>query len=152
MPIDLIALDLHDFDVILGMDWLANHHARLDCREKRVYFSRPGEPGFVFEGERQLRPACLISALQASKMLKKGCEGFIAYLVETTSDETRLKDIPVVNEFADFFPEDLPGLPPNREVEFVIDLMPDTRPISKDPYRMAPLELRELHAQLQELL
>ncbi|GAB2279902.1 hypothetical protein Dimus_039391 [Dionaea muscipula] len=85
-------------------------------------------------------------------MLMRGCEGFLAYVVETRTDEPRLEDIPVVREFADVFPNDLPGLPPDREVEFVIDLLPDTRPISKAPYRMTPVELKELSAQLQELL
>ncbi|GAB2278265.1 hypothetical protein Dimus_039277 [Dionaea muscipula] len=152
LPVDLIALEMRGFDVILGMDWLSTHHARLDCHGKRVYFSLPGEPGFVFDGDRPVRHACLISTLQESKMLMRGCEGFLAYVVETRTDEPRLEDIPVVCEFVDVFPEDLPGLPPDREVEFVIDLLPDMRPISKAPYRMAPVELKELNAQLQELL
>ena len=58
----------------------------------------------------------------------------------------------MVGEFEDVFPEELPGLPPNREVDFVIDLKPRTTPISKAPYRMAPAELKELKVQLQELL
>ncbi|GAB2271629.1 hypothetical protein Dimus_038926 [Dionaea muscipula] len=85
-------------------------------------------------------------------MLMKGCEGFLAYIVETRTDEPKLEDIPVVCEFADVFPEDLPGLPSDREVEFVIDLLPDTRPISKAPYRMAPVELKELNGQLKSCL
>jgi len=64
----------------------------------------------------------------------------------------KLEDIPIVREFPDVFPEDLSGLPPDREIEFSIDLLPGSSPISKAPYRMAPVELRELKAQLQELL
>jgi hypothetical protein len=66
--------------------------------------------------------------------------------------ELEIEDIPVVREFPDVFPEDLPGLPPDREVEFSIDLVPGTAPISKAPYRMAPAELKELKGQLEELL
>ncbi|GAB2303215.1 hypothetical protein Dimus_038375 [Dionaea muscipula] len=94
----------------------------------------------------------MISCLQAHKMLRKGCTGYLAYVVEVEHGEQRLEDIPIVNEFPDVFPEDLPGLPPDREVEFVIDLVPGTKPISKARYRMASIELKELHAQLQELL
>ena len=60
--------------------------------------------------------------------------------------------MPIVNEFSDLFPDDLPGIPPSRAVEFVIELKPGTGPISKAPYRMAPAELKELKAQLQDLL
>jgi hypothetical protein len=66
--------------------------------------------------------------------------------------QARIKDIPVVREFPDVFPEDLPGLPPEREVEFVIELKPDTAPISRRSYRMPPNELAELKIQLQDLL
>jgi hypothetical protein len=63
-----------------------------------------------------------------------------------------LADIPVVSEFPDFFPDDLPGLPPDRDVEFKIELLPSTTPISRRPYRMPPNELAELKVQLNELL
>ena len=66
--------------------------------------------------------------------------------------DIRLEDIPVVREYADVFPDDLPGMPPDRDIEFVIELQPNTAPISKRPYRMPPKELAELKIQLQELL
>ncbi|RVW26904.1 Transposon Tf2-12 polyprotein [Vitis vinifera] len=131
MPVDLVFLDFQDFDVILGMDWLASYHASVDCFEKRVTFSIP--------------------ALRASSLLKKGCQGFLASVMSNESD-LKLEDIPIVREYPDVFPEDLPGLPPEREVEFTIDLVPGTGPMSKAPYRMAPVELKELKVQLQELL
>jgi hypothetical protein len=65
---------------------------------------------------------------------------------------SQLEEIPVVREFADVFPDELSGMPPNRDVEFVIELQPGTAPISKRPYRMPPKELAELKTQLQELL
>ncbi|RVX22738.1 Retrovirus-related Pol polyprotein from transposon 17.6 [Vitis vinifera] len=151
MPVDLVLLDLQDFDVILGMDWLASYHASVDCFEKRVTFSIPGQPKFSFEGKHVDRPLRMISALRASSLLKKGCQGFLASVMSNESD-LKLEDIPIVKEYPDVFPEDLPGLPPEREVEFTIDLVPGTGPMSKAPYRMAPVELKELKVQLQELL
>ena len=73
-------------------------------------------------------------------------------MIDTRKTEAKLEDIPVVNEFQDVFPVELPGLPPDRDVEFTIKLLPETTPISVTPYRMAPTELRELKTQLQELL
>ncbi len=78
--------------------------------------------------------------------------GYLAYVIDTEASEVKLEDIPMVREFPDVFPKELLGLPPDREVEFSIDLLPGTGPISKAPYRMAPTELRELKVQLQELL
>ncbi|GJX05041.1 hypothetical protein Tco_0190957 [Tanacetum coccineum] len=71
--------------------------------------------------------------------------------MEKKSDEKRLEDIPVVREFPEVFPEDLPGLPPVRQVEFQIDLIPGTTPVARAPYRLAPSEMQELSNQLQEL-
>ena len=85
-------------------------------------------------------------------MLRKGYQGYLAFVVDRRQEGTRLEDIPIVKEFPDVFPDDISGLPPDREVEFTIDLIPGTEPISIPPYRMAPAELRELKAQLEELL
>ncbi|GJU99039.1 putative reverse transcriptase domain-containing protein [Tanacetum coccineum] len=71
--------------------------------------------------------------------------------MEKKSDEKKLEDIPVVKEFPDVFPEDLPGLPPVRQVEFQIDLIPGAAPVARTPYRLAPSEMQELSNQLQEL-
>ena len=94
----------------------------------------------------------MISAIAAQRMLRKGCQGYLAYVVEIGKEGTLVDESPVVREFPNVFPDDIAGLPPNREVEFTIDLIPGTKPISIPPYRMAPAELRELKAQLQELL
>ena len=85
-------------------------------------------------------------------MLAKGCQGILAYVLDTKMKVPDLKEIPVVKDFPDVFPEKLPGLPPDREIEFGIDVPPGTQPISIPPYRMASLELRELKVQLQDLL
>ena len=94
----------------------------------------------------------IISALQARSMLKKGCIGFLAYMINSEATNEKLEDIPIVKGFLDIFPEVLPGLPLDREIEFSIELLPSTGPLFKAPYRMAPTELRELKLQLQNML
>ncbi|GJY47979.1 putative reverse transcriptase domain-containing protein [Tanacetum coccineum] len=79
------------------------------------------------------------------------CETLIIRVMEKKSDEKRLEDIPVVREFPEVFPKDLPGLPPVRQVEFQIDLIPGATPVARAPYRLAPSEMQELSNQLQEL-
>ena len=152
MEADLILIDLRGLDVILGMDWLASNYASMDCFRKEVIFRRPGLPVVVFYGERRRTPSGLISAIYVRCLLRKGCLGFLAHIVDTCSDEARIEDVPVVRDFRDVFPDDLPGPPPEREVDFPIDLVPGTAPISLPPYRMAPAKLKELKAQLQELV
>ena len=106
----------------------------------------------IFRGIRREIAPSLINAMTASKMLRKGCQGYFAFVVDRRQEGTRLEDIPIVKEFPDVFPDDISGLLPDREVEFTIDLIPGTEPISIPPYRMAPTELRELKNQLEELL
>ena len=86
---------------------------------------------------------CLL-ALRAKRLLRKGCQGYLAHVVDTRKEVLKLDDIPIIKEFPDVFPEDLPWIPIDREIEFSIDLLPGTSPISKAPYRMAPTELKEL--------
>ena len=150
--VDLIVLDIKDFEVILGMDLLASHHAKVDCFEKSVTFQIPHQPKFSFEGTGIISPMCIISAMQAYSFLKKGCQGFLATVTSLQTIGPSLEDIPIVKKFTDVFPDDLPGLPPNAEIKFTIDLIPRTIPISKPPYRMAPLVLRELKVKLEDLL
>ena len=151
-PADLIVLGIHDFDIVLGMDWLSKHRSTLDCYKKEVRLLRPEEPGVIIRGIRREIAPSLINAMTASKMLRKNCQGYLAFVVDRRQEGTRLEDIPIVKEFPDVFPADISGLPPNREVEFTIDLIPGIEPISIPPYRMSPAELRELKAQLEELL
>ena len=93
-------------------------------------------------------PQNLISAITARKMLRRGCQGYLAMVRDVLADKGSVDRVPVVCEFQDFFPEELPGLPPEREIEFCIDVVPGTDPISMPPYRMAPAELNELKEQL----
>jgi hypothetical protein len=149
---DLTLLEMKDFDVILGMDWLAANYASVDCCSKKLKFQILGEMEFSFVGSGASITPCVISALQARWMLRKGYRGYLAIVRDTQHDELKLENIPIVSKFPEVFPEDLPGLPPDREIEFSIDLLPGSGPISKAPYRMASAELKELKEQLQELL
>ena len=149
---DLIVLDIHGLDIILGMDWLAKHCATIDYYRKEVQFSQLRESEVIFCEERKILSISLISVLQANKMLRKARQGYLVYAIESGNSEMQLAEVPVVNEFFDVFPEDLPGLPPNREIEFEIELVPGTEPISIASYQMAPAELKELKVQMEELL
>ena len=149
---DLIELSFREFDVILGMDWLSRHRAIVDCRMKRVTLRTSNEDEVIFIGERSNHLSNVISAATARKMVRKGCEAYLAYVIDTVKARPSVSDIPTVSDFLDVFPEELPGLPPPREIEFAIDVVPGATPTSITPYRMAPLELKELKLQLQELL
>ncbi|KAL0544204.1 hypothetical protein IC582_019317 [Cucumis melo] len=141
-----------DFDVILGMDWLAANHASIDCSRKEVTFNPPLMASFKFKGGGSKSLPQVISAIRVSKLLSQGTWGILASVVDTREVDVSLSSEPVVRDYPDVFPEELPGLPPHREVEFAIELEPGTVPISRAPYRMAPVELKELKVQLQELL
>ncbi|XP_076936783.1 uncharacterized protein LOC143604077 [Bidens hawaiensis] len=149
---DLYPMHMSDFDVILGMDWLSQHNVMIECQTRRVLFGNPQCPEIIYQGTQPRKSLKIISALKAHKFLSHGCAGFLASVKATSSNEPKISDYPTVCDFPDVFPKELPGLPPDREVEFTIDLVPGAEPISKAPYRMAPLELKELKEQLQELL
>ena len=151
-PTNLIVLGIHDFDIILAMDWLSSHRATLDCYKKEVRLLQPEEPGVIFRGIRREIAPSLINAMTASKMLWKGCQGYLAFVVDRRQEGTRLEDIPIVKVFSDVFPDDISGLPSDKEIEFIIELILGTEPISIPPYRMAPAELKKLKALLEELL
>ncbi|XP_055819235.1 uncharacterized protein LOC129888003 [Solanum dulcamara] len=103
------------------------------------------------QGERSLS-SNIISAALAKRMIRQGCSVYLSHIIDTRVESPILKDIPTVCDFPEVFPENLLGLPPEREVEFPIELIPGSTPISIIPYRMAPAELKELKTQLQELL
>ena len=149
---DLYPLSMMEFDVILGMDWLSHHKAQIDCTDKTVRFCVPGEAELCFRGSKPLNQPKMVSALSARRLLRKGCLGYLAYVRDVQKIVQNMEDIPVVCEYQDVFPDELPGIPPDREIEFSIDLVPEAVPVSKVPYRMAPAELKELKEQLQELL
>ena len=152
LQVDLVPLTIQDFDVILGMDWLGKHHANMDCYNKIVTFNVTEEKKVEYKGERRVILGSIISAMIVRKLLRKGCQAYLAYVVDNKKQDKELRDIPIVGEYPDVFPEELSGLPPRREIEFSIEVLPGTMPTSRAPYRMAPVELAELKVQLQELL
>ncbi|GJW54174.1 putative reverse transcriptase domain-containing protein [Tanacetum coccineum] len=122
--IDLMPVELGSFDVIIGMDWLENHHAVIVCDEKIV----------------RIPYADAVLIVQVTKKE-----------TEDKSEEKRLEDVPIVRDFLEVFLEDLPGLPPTRQVNFQIDLVPGAAHVARAPYRLALSKLQELSTQLQEL-
>lgn len=129
---------------------MSSNGAQIDCAGKKVRLKIPEGKEVVFKGQRQTQK--FLTMIQAKRLLRKGSEAYLAYVVDTQRQVPNLKDISVINEFEDVFPEDIPGLPPDREIEFAIELAPGTAPVSKAPYRLAPVEMKELASQLQELL
>ncbi|GJX60640.1 putative reverse transcriptase domain-containing protein, partial [Tanacetum coccineum] len=156
--VDLMPVEMGTYDVIIGMDWLTKYQAVIDCAKKivRIPF---GSEILIFHGDgsRNKRGTRLniISCTKAQKYLLQGCHVFLAHItVKETGDKSKkkqLQDVPIVKNFPKVFPEDLPGLPPTRQVEFHIDLVPGAAPVARAPYRLAPSEMKELADQLQEL-
>jgi len=152
LPANLAMFQMLGFDIILGMDCLSKHYANIDCRKKEVIFLSPNEEEFKFCGSRVRATPPLLSAIQARRSISCGAQVFLAYVKDEPEGERKLEDILVVRDYPDVFSEITTGLPPDREIEFTIDLMPGTQPIHKAPYRMAPSELKELKKQLEDLV
>ncbi|KAI3821421.1 hypothetical protein L1987_08989 [Smallanthus sonchifolius] len=150
-PINLVPMPLGSFDIIIGMDWLSNHHAEVICFEKCIRIPLPsGETLRVF-GEKPCKGLKLMSCTTAQKYLRKKYIAFLAHIVQKDVKEKSIQDIPIIRDFPEVFPKDLSGLPPVRQVEFRIDLLPGANPVARAPYRLAPSEMQELASQLQEL-
>ena len=79
---NLIPLEMLDFDVILRMDWLSNHRVSMDCFTKKIIFKKSGYPKLEFEGDRRILPTCVISSLKAKRLLHKGCEAYLAHVID----------------------------------------------------------------------
>ncbi|GJS68477.1 putative reverse transcriptase domain-containing protein [Tanacetum coccineum] len=129
--IDLLPTQLGSFDVIIEMDWLSYHRAVIDCYEKSVRIPLLNGEILEVQGERPEKDPGSLACIKA--------------------DEKKLDDIQVVRDFPEVFLDDLSGLPPVREIEFRIDLIPGASPVVKSPYRLAPSEMLELSNQLKEL-
>ncbi len=127
-PSSLIVLESNGLDIILGMDWLTKYKGVIGCATKSIQLTHPN--GQIVEYQSDIEALDNIQLNQAQAV-----------------EETR-----IVNEFPDVFPEELPGMPPDRDIEFVIELVPGTAPIYKRPYKMDANQLAELKEQLQELL
>ncbi|XP_070009788.1 uncharacterized protein [Nicotiana sylvestris] len=126
---DLVELEMLDFDVIMDMDWLVACYATVDCREKTSRFHFSGEENDL-----------------------KGCIYHIVRVKDVDAEIHTLQSTPIVREYADVFPDELPGIPSERDIDFGIDVLLGTQPISIPPYIMALAELKELKEQLKDLL
>ncbi|GJW07884.1 putative reverse transcriptase domain-containing protein [Tanacetum coccineum] len=146
------------FDVIIGMDWLMKYHAVIVCDKKivRVPF---GNEILIVRGDRsnnrhesQLN---IISCTKTQKYFLKGCHVFLSHVTtkksKDKSEDKQLEDVPIPRNFPEVFTQDLSGIPPTRQVEFKIDLIPGVAPVARAPYRLALAEMKELSDQLQEL-
>jgi hypothetical protein len=132
---NLIVLESKGIDIILGMEWLSKCNALIDCAKKSVKLTTPDgkELEFVIEP--------VVTANRATNLTKVN-----------QLDASQASGVPVVNEFPYIFPEDLPGMPPDRDIEFVIELKLGSAPIYKTPFSMTTLELAELNEHIKELL
>ncbi|CAJ2628780.1 unnamed protein product [Trifolium pratense] len=144
--VDLICLPISDLDVILGMDWLSANSVYIGCAEKSIYMPTENT------AEGVALSTLLQNTHQMVQYLFAENKNFCILFTVTPEPVLSPSNIPIVNEFLDVFPDDITNLPPEREIEFSIDLLPGAQPISVAPYRMSPVELRELKNQLEELL
>ncbi|GJU20469.1 putative reverse transcriptase domain-containing protein [Tanacetum coccineum] len=158
LNINLMPVELGSFDAIIGIDWLAKYQAVIVCSEKIVRIPWRNKTLIIHgDGSTQgnVTRLNIISCTKTQKYMEKGFPIFLANVtakeVEDKSEKKRLEDIPIVQDFLEVFPEDLPGLPPTRQVEFQIDLVPGAAPVAQAPYRLAPSEMKELSEQLKEL-
>ncbi|GKB13790.1 putative reverse transcriptase domain-containing protein [Tanacetum coccineum] len=150
LGIDLLPIKLGSFDVIVRMDWMAEHRAKVVCYEK--YICVPyGNDMLIIQGERSgIKSESrleVISTIRTQKYIDQGCQVFLIQMMKeekTKIPEKRIEDVPIVRDFLEVFPEDLPGLPPTPQVEFHIELMPRATPVARTPYRLAPAEMKEL--------
>ena len=126
-PVSLIILDSQGLDVILGMDWMAKYEGVLDCANRTVTLTTPDNKRIRFKSNFESKGSKINSLKGVS-----------------------IDSVPIVSEYPDVFPEELPGMPPDRDVEFLIDLLPGLGPIEKRPYKMSVDELKELKKQLGE--
>jgi hypothetical protein len=149
---ELNILPLGFYDCIIGMDWLDQHHAILDYRNKEFTFlDEEGNPRKVQEIPRAVA-ITEISALQLNKCYRKGCQLFSSHMEKAPKDKvSNIEYHVVIKYFEDVFKE-VPGLPLKKDIDFSINLMLGVAPVSKQPYRMSTPELKELQLQLEELL
>ncbi|GKA97962.1 retrotransposable element Tf2 [Tanacetum coccineum] len=150
--VDLIPMPMGEINVVIGMDWICKNEAIISCQNKLIRVKTPsGGETFIY-GERRKISLAICTYARAKKHLAHGCQAYLAHVVDIQKNTPKLDSIPIVQEFLDVFPEELPGGMPDRQVEFRIDLTPRSTPVSKTPYRLARSEMQELMKQLQEFL
>nr|GFA15052.1 putative reverse transcriptase domain-containing protein [Tanacetum cinerariifolium] len=153
-----MSVELSSFDIIIGIDWLSKYHAVI-IYDKKIFRISYGNEILNVRGDgsnnRHESRLNIISCTKTQKYLLKGCRVFLAHVTkkktEDKSKKKRLENVPIVRDFPELFPEYLLGIPPTRQVEFQINLIPGATPVARAPYRLTPSEMKELSDQLQEL-
>jgi hypothetical protein len=146
-------LPLGCYDLLIGMDWLAACKIKLDCYHKTLECVNGEGRKMTLQGIQKIVSVRQISTLQMKKYCKKGCPLYAIQVLEYVEDDKpNLEDHPILREYRDVFPEEVPGLPPRRDIDFSIELAPGAVPVSRTPYRMSTPELVELKLQLKEMM
>ena len=151
--VDLNVLPLGSYDILIGMNWLESHKVKLDYYNKTFEcMDEEGNP-VVVKGIPKVISVRQVLAMLLKKFYRKCFQFYVAHIPEPTGDETsRLEDYQVLQEFKDVFPDEILGLPPKRDIDFTIELVPGVAPMSETPYKMSTPEMLELKMQLQDLL
>ncbi|GKA58979.1 putative reverse transcriptase domain-containing protein [Tanacetum coccineum] len=137
-------------NVVTDKSFLVKHDALIVCGKKEVHILVKGKM-LVVKGNCDESRLKVVSCIKARKCIERGCHLFIAHVIEKEPNEKRLEDVPIICDFPEVFPDDLPGFSPPRQVEFRIELVPGAVPIAYALYCLAPSELKELSDQLKEL-
>ncbi|XP_016199830.1 uncharacterized protein LOC107640842 [Arachis ipaensis] len=142
---DLICLPMVGLEMIFGFDWLSKNRVLLDCFGRTIQFMPKGENGVVIVEGYYMNSVMVHCS-------REECQGYILLTTNASDDVQHLDQIPVVREFSEVFPEDILEFPPQREIEFAIELVPGAGPMSISPYRVASIELAKLKTQFKEFL
>ncbi|XP_070034787.1 uncharacterized protein [Nicotiana tomentosiformis] len=113
----------------MGIDWLHSCYAKLDCRTRTVRFEFPNESVIEWKWDDVMLKGRFISYLKVAKMINKGCIYHLVWVTDTYVEAPTLEFVPIVNEFPEDFPDELLGIPPEREIDFGIDVIPSMQPI-----------------------
>ncbi|XP_076945326.1 uncharacterized protein LOC143616367 [Bidens hawaiensis] len=148
----LYLMPLGCFDVVLGMDWHESVDSQIIFDQKLVRLRAPDGTPITFFGDWSGATPHIISMLKAEKLIQRGCWACLAYAINVKTEVATIVDVPIVRDYPDVVPDDLSDVPLDREVEFQIDLMPGAKPVALAPYRLAPNKMKELMAQLEDLL
>ncbi|XP_074323617.1 uncharacterized protein LOC141660525 [Apium graveolens] len=128
-PADLIPFELGKFDVVLGMDWLSRHKVNIECKKKKDGDVTEDNIRVNYQRQRQKKEFLLI--IKMKKLFRQGCEAHLAHIEDMEKEAPNLDEIPIAREFSDIFPDELPGLPSDREIEFTIDLIPEAKLVQR---------------------
>ena len=136
--VDMNVLSLGSYDVLIGINWLEDHKVKFDCYNKTFECLDEEGNSRIVKGIPKVISVRQVSAMQLKKFYRKGHILHATHVLEATENETpRLEEFHVLQEFRDVFPDEIPGLPPKRDIDFTIEIVPRAAPVSKTPYRMS---------------